>query len=56
MTVNGTAHSTEEATVCVFDLYMFVHVQLVKESPAVLSVGKLFEEHVYSYERHPRQP
>ena len=29
MTANGTTHTTEEATVSVCDLYMFVHVQLL---------------------------
>ena len=41
MTANGTTHTTEKATVCVCDLGMFVQVQLLKESPAVLSLGKL---------------
>ena len=44
LTANGTSHTTEEATVYVFDLDMFVQVQLLKESPAVLSLGKLCEE------------
>ena len=35
---------------------MFVQVQLLKESPAVLSLGKLLEEKGYSYEWHPGQP
>ena len=48
MTANGTTHATEEATVHVFDLDMFVEVVLLKESPAVLSLAKLFEENSYS--------
>ena len=52
---NGTTHTTEEATVCVCDLDMFVHIQLLKESPAVLPLGKLCEENAYSYEGHPGQ-
>ena len=42
MTANGTTHTTEEATVCICDLDMFVQVQLLKASPAALSLGKFF--------------
>ena len=44
MTVNGTTHTSEEATVHVYGLDMCVQVQLLKESPAVLSLGKLNEK------------
>ena len=56
MTAHGTSQTTEEATVCVFDLDMFFQIQLVKESPAVLSLGKLCVENGFSYEWHPGQP
>ena len=36
MTVNGTTHTTEKATVHVCDLDMFLQLQVLKESPAVL--------------------
>ena len=38
MTANGITHTTEEATVCVCDLDKFVQVQLLKESPELLSL------------------
>ena len=37
-TAIGTTHTTEGATVCVCALDMFVDAQLLKESPAVLSL------------------
>ena len=37
MTANGTTQTTQEATVYVCNLYMFV--RLLEESPAVLSLG-----------------
>ena len=43
MTANGTTETTEEATVYVYDVGMFVEVELLKESPAVLFLGKLCE-------------
>ena len=48
MTANGTTHTTEEATVHVCDLDVFVQVRLLTTSPAVLSMGKLFREIGYS--------
>ena len=41
----GTIRTTEQTTVHVKDLDMFDTVQLPKESPTVLSFGKLYEEH-----------
>ena len=41
---------SEEATVYVHDLELFVTVQIPKDTPAVLSLRKLCEEHGYSYE------
>ena len=40
----------EEAQLFVHDLNLFVTVQLLDETLAVLSLGKLFEDHGYSYE------
>ena len=40
MTANGTTHTTEEATVHVYDLDVFVQFQWLKESLAELSVWK----------------
>ena len=56
MTANGTTHTTEDVTVYVCDLDMFVQVQWLKESPALLSLGKLCEENGCSYAWHPGQP
>ena len=56
MTANETTHTIEEATVYVWDLDMFAQVQLLKESPAVLSLRNLCEEYGSSCEGHPGQP
>ena len=48
-TANGEVHSNEEAHVFVHDLNLFVTVQLLEETPAVLSLGKLCEDHGYFY-------
>ena len=40
MTANGTAHTTGEATVYVYDLEMFVELQVLSESLVELSLGK----------------
>ena len=50
LTANGEVHTHEEAQVFVHDLGLFVTVQLLEETPAVLSFGKLCEDHRYSYE------
>ena len=39
--------TNEEAQVRVHDLDLFVTVQILDDTPAVLSLGKLCEEHVY---------
>ena len=58
LTFNGEVHTHEEAQVSVHDLTLFVTVQLLVETPAVLSPGKLCEDHGYSCEwvsgRKPR--
>ena len=41
MSAHGTTHMTEDVTVYVCDLDMFVQDELLKESPVVLSLGKL---------------
>ena len=43
-----TVQTNEEAEVFVHDLGLFVTVQLREDTPAVLSLGKLCEEHGYS--------
>ena len=47
---NTCCHTHEEATVFVHDLNLFVTVQPLQETLAVLSLGKLCEDHGYSYE------
>ena len=49
MTANGDVQIREEATVYVKDWDIFVTVMLLEETPAVLSLGKLCEEHGYSH-------
>ena len=49
MTANGEAQTREEATVYVKELDLFVTVMLLEETPAVLSLGKLCEDHGYTY-------
>ena len=46
---NGEVHTNEEAQVFVHDLSLFVTVQCLEETPALLSRGKLCEDHRYSY-------
>ena len=47
----GELHTNEEAQIYVHDLNLFVTVQLLEETPAVLSLGKLCEDHGYSYDQ-----
>ena len=49
-TASGSITATEEATVYVRDLDMFMTVKLLEASPAVLSLGQFWEEHWYSFE------
>ena len=49
-TANWEVETNEEAQVFVHDLDLFVTVQLLGETPVVLSLGKLCSEHGYSYE------
>ena len=46
----GEVHTNEEEQVFVHDQNLFVTVQLLEETPAVLSLGKHWEDHGYSYE------
>ena len=50
VTANGEVQTNEEAQVYVHDLGLFVAVQLLEDTTAVLSLGKLCEEHGYSHE------
>ena len=45
LTANGDVHTNEEAQVNVHDLDLFVTVQVLEETLAVLSLGKLCEDH-----------
>ena len=49
MTANGEVQTREEATENVKELYLFVKVMLLEETPAVLSLGKLCEDPGYTY-------
>ena len=48
LTANGEVQTNEEAQVYVQDLNLFVTVQFLQETPAVVSLGKLCEDHGYS--------
>ena len=50
LTANGEVHTNEEAHVFVHDLNQFGTVQVLEETSAVFSLGKLCEDHGYSYE------
>ena len=50
VTADGEVQKSEEAQVYVHDLDLFVTVQVPNDTPAVPSLGKLCEEHGYSYE------
>ena len=50
VTANGQVQTNEEAQAYVYDLDLFVTVQLVEDTPAILSLRKLCEEHSYTYE------
>ena len=49
MTANGVVQTREEATVYVKQLDLFVKVMLLEETPTVLSLEKLCEDHGFSY-------
>ena len=49
-TTNGEVQTHEEATVYVKELGIFLTMKVLEDTPAVLSLGKLCDEHGYSYE------
>ena len=49
-TAKGELQTNEEAAACVFDLDLFVTIQILEDTPAVLSLSKLCEDHGYSDE------
>ena len=50
ITANGEVQTHEEATVYVKELDVFLTMKVLEDTPAVLSRGKLCDEHGYSYE------
>ena len=50
VTANGEVQTKEAATVYVKELDLFVTVKLLEDTPAVLSLGKLCQDQLYSYE------
>ena len=50
LTASAEVHANEEAQVYVHDLNLFGTVQLLEETLALLSLGKLCEDHGYSNE------
>ena len=49
-TANGEVQTHEEATVYAKELDTFLKMKVLENTPAVLSLGKLCDEHGYSYE------
>ena len=49
MTAIGEVETREDTTVYVKELDLFVAVMLLEETPAILSLGKLCEDHEFSY-------
>ena len=50
ITANGEVQTNEEATVYVKELDIFLTMKVLEDTPAVLSLAKLCDEHGYSYE------
>ena len=50
ITANGEVQTHEEATVYVKELDIFLIMKVFETTPAVLSLGKLCDEHGYSHE------
>ena len=50
ITANGEVQTHEEATVYVKELDIFLTMNVLENTPAVLSLGKLCDENGYSYE------
>ena len=53
MTANDEVQTREEATVYVKEQDLFVTVMLLEETTAVLALGKLCEDHGYTYHTAP---
>ena len=49
-TASGEVQTHEEATVYVKELKKFLTMKVLEDTPVVLSLGKLCDEHGYSYE------
>ena len=49
MTANGEVQTREEVTIYVKELDLFVTVMLLEEILAVLSLGKLSDDHLYTF-------
>ena len=49
VTANGEVHTKEEVTVYARELDLSATVMLLGDTPAVLSLGKLCEDHGYTY-------
>ena len=50
ITANGEVQTHEEAIVYIKELDIFLTMKVLENTPAVLSLGKLCDENVYSYE------
>ena len=50
ITANGEVQTHAEATVYVKELEKFLTMKVLEDTPAVLTLGKLCDEHGYSYE------
>ena len=50
ITADGEVQTYEEATVYVKELDTFLTMKVLEDTPAVLSLGKLFDEHGHSHE------
>ena len=50
ITANGEVQTHEEATVHVKELEIYMTMRVLQDTPAVLSPGKLCDEHGYSHE------
>ena len=50
ITANGEVQTHEEATVYIKELDIFLTMKVLEDTPAVLSLGRLCDEHGYSYE------
>ena len=53
ITANGEVQTHEEAIVYVKELDIFLTMKVIDNTPAVLSLGKLFDENGYSYGQKP---